>query len=78
MTFIKTVPEDQAEARVVEQYEADLKSKGYIANSTKAFSLRPEVYDAWGKLLGSIRSNMRLRRYELVTLAAAMAIRCTY
>ena len=78
MTFIKTISEDQAEGRLLEQYNADQKSKGYIANHTKAFSLRPDVYDAWGKLLGTIRSNMRLRRYELVTIAAAMAIECTY
>ena len=78
MTFIKTIPEDQATGLVFDQYKADRESKGYVANHTKAFSLRPEVYDAWGKLLGSIRSNMRLRRYELVTLAAAMAIECTY
>lgn len=78
MTFIETIPEDQAKGRVREQYQADLKSKGYIANYTKAFSLHPEAYDAWLNLLGSIRSNMRLRRYELVTLAAAMAIKCSY
>ncbi|GMR11395.1 MAG: hypothetical protein BMS9Abin28_2226 [Anaerolineae bacterium] len=78
MTFIETISEELAEGLVLEQYQADQKNQGYIANYTRAFSLRPEVYDAWGKLLGSIRSNMRLRRYELVTIAAAMAIECTY
>ena len=38
--------------------------------------LRPEVYRAWQNLLNSIRSKMRLRRFELVTLAAAL--KCTY
>jgi hypothetical protein len=52
----------------------DLKTKSYIANLTSAFSLRPEVYRAWQNLLSSIRSKMRLRRYELVTLAAAFMI----
>jgi hypothetical protein len=41
-------------------------------------SLRPEVIAAWRNLMGSIRSNMRLRRYELVTFATALALRCTY
>ena len=78
MPFIKTIPEQQAEGKVKELYEADRKRVGYVPNYTKAFSLRPEVYEAWGRLLKAIRSNMRLRRYELVTLAAASALKCTY
>ena len=78
MAFIKTVPADQAEGKVLEIYQEDVKTKGYVANHTSAFSLRPEVYRAWQNLLGSIRSHMRLRRFELVTLAAAQALKCTY
>ncbi len=78
MTFIKTIPVDQAEGMVQEQYKADLDSKGYVANFTQALSLHPEIYDAWLKLIGSVRSKMRLRRYELVTFAAAMALQCSY
>ena len=44
----------------------------------KAFSIHPEVYDAWLKLIGAVRSNMKMRRYELVTLATAMALDCSY
>jgi uncharacterized peroxidase-related enzyme len=78
MAFIKTVPVEQAEGKLLEIYQDDIKTKGYVANHTSTFSLRPEVYDAWKKLLGSIRSHMRLRRFELVTLAAAQAMECTY
>lgn len=78
MSLIKTIPAEQAQGRVLEQYNAALGGNGYIPNYLQAFSMRPEVYDAWGSLLGSIRSKMRLRRYELVTLAAAMALGCTY
>ncbi len=78
MAFIKTVPAAQAEGKILEIYQEDLKTKGYVANHTSAFSLRPEVYRAWQNLLGSIRSHMRLRRFELVTLAAAQALKCTY
>jgi uncharacterized peroxidase-related enzyme len=42
------------------------------------FSLRPEVLEAWRAFQGSIRKNLRLRRYELVTLAAAKALNCRY
>ena len=78
MTFIKTISEEQAEDLVQDQYQAYQKSMGYVPNYTKAFSLHPEVYDAWRKLIDAIRSKMRLRRFELVTFASAMALKCTY
>jgi len=78
MTYIKTIPEDKAEDLVRDLYQAGHKSLGYVANYVKALSIRPDVYEAWTKLIGAIRSKMRLRRYELVTLAAAMALECRY
>jgi len=33
---------------------------------------------AWRNLQNAVRAKMRLRRYELVTFAAADALRCTY
>jgi len=77
MAFIKTVPEEQAEGALREIYETARKSHGYVPNYVKAFSLHPEVYAAWKNFLGVIQSRMRLRRYELVTFAAAMVLRCT-
>ncbi len=78
MAFIQTVPAEQATDKLQELYNDDLSSLGYIANYTQAMSLRPEVNAAWRNLIGTIRSKMRLRRYELVTIAAAAALRCTY
>ena len=78
MTFIKSVPQEQAEGLVQDQYQAAQKNNGYVPNYVKALSLRPEVYDAWTKLIGAIRSKMRLRRFELATFASAMALECTY
>src|SRR5512140_14537 len=78
MAFIQTVPAEQATDKLQELYNDDLHSLGYIANYTQAMSLRPEVNAAWRNLIGTIRSRMRLRRYELVTIAAAAALRCTY
>jgi hypothetical protein len=78
MAFIKTIPEAEAQGLLKYLYEAHLRDHGYIPNYTRAFSLHPEVYDAWLKLQGAIRSTMRLRRYELVTFAAAMALECKY
>jgi hypothetical protein len=78
MTFIHTVPPDEAAGLVKEHYERDLQHGGYIANSTRALSLRPEVFSAWRTLIGAIRANMDRRRYELVTVIAASRLRCTY
>jgi uncharacterized peroxidase-related enzyme len=76
--FIQTVSETEAEGKLREIYEGDKKSLGYVPNHARVFSQRPEVLEAWRALQGSIRKNLRLRRYELVTLAAAMALNCRY
>ena len=47
-------------------------------NYELAFSERPDVYAAWGQLNGAVKSGMDLRRYELVTLAAARRLRSSY
>ena len=47
-------------------------------NYERAFAGRPEVYAAWGQLIGAIKSGMDVRRYELVTLAAARRLRSSY
>jgi uncharacterized peroxidase-related enzyme len=78
MAFIQTVPEDQAVADVQMMYEENIASMGYLPNYVRAFSHRPQVLKAWGNLLGSIRQHMDTRRYELVTLAAARALKSSY
>ena len=47
-------------------------------NYERAFAERPEVYAAWGRLVGAIKSGMDPRRYELATLAAALRLRSSY
>ena len=44
----------------------------------RAFEARPAVYAAWQQLNGAIKAGMDLRRYELVTLAAARRLRSSY
>jgi len=78
MAYIRTVPENEAAGELRELYDEDIKHQGYLANYTQAMSLRPKAITAWRQLTRSIRANMRLRRYELVTLAAAVTMRCTY
>ena len=78
MAFISTVPVDQATGDVRQMYEGDQASQGYVPNYTKVFSQHPQVMAGWTGLMRSIRGNMDQRRYELVTLAAARAMRSSY
>jgi uncharacterized peroxidase-related enzyme len=78
MAFVGTVPVDQATGEVRAMYERNQARLGYVPNYAKAFSHRPRLWTAWENLLGSIRSTLDTRRYELVTLAAARALRSSY
>jgi len=78
MPFVSTIAPSAAEGQVREMYDRVLAEQNAIPNWAQLFSLRPAVRDAWAGLLGSIRQNMTLRRYELVTLAAARALRSSY
>lgn len=78
MAFIETIPLTQASGSLREMYERAQAGTGFVPNHTKLFSLRPEVNAAWAGLVGSVRAHMDLRRYELVTLAAARALGSSY
>lgn len=78
LMFIQTRSEAEAEGKLRSIYEGDIQSMGYVPNHAKVFSLRPDVLESWRAFQGSIRKNLRLRRYELVTLAAAMTLKCRY
>src|SRR5262245_51132202 len=78
MAFIREIPPEEATGEVRALYDLDLSSLGYVANYSKVFAHRPEVYVAWGRRIGAIRSSMDPRRYELVTLAAASKLLSSY
>jgi uncharacterized peroxidase-related enzyme len=78
MTFIETVPEDDAAGATAQMYATDREALGFLPNFTRAFSARPAVYAAWRQLNGAIKSGMDLRRYELATVAAARRLRSSY
>lgn len=78
MPLIETVPEGRAKGAAAELYARARENYGYIPNMFRAFSLRPDYMDAWSDLLGAIRARMEPRRYELVTLAAALTLRSSY
>ena len=78
MAFIQTVSPDQASGDVRTMYERYQGTQGYVPNWAKIFSHRPAVMAGWGTLLASVRGNLDPRRYELITLAAARALRSSY
>lgn len=78
MTFIATIAPQEAEGAVAGLYETERETFGYLPNLVQAFSQRPEVYAAWRALIASINGGMDLRRYELVTVAAARRLRSSY
>jgi len=78
MAFIRTIPVQEATGDVKAMYEDAKEPSGDVPNYVKAFSHRPEVWKKYGEFGLSIRSNFDLRRYELVTVAAAAAIESSY
>ena len=78
MAFVETIDEDDADGALAEVYAAVREQMGYVPNYAKAFSGRPEVYQAWAGLNGAIKRGMDERRYELATLAAARRLRSSY
>jgi uncharacterized peroxidase-related enzyme len=78
MPYLETVLPEEAAGEVKALYDKDLAAQGYVANYTRAFSGRPEVMQSWMALKDAIISGMDPRLYELVTVAAATAIRSSY
>ncbi|WLQ07069.1 carboxymuconolactone decarboxylase family protein [Arthrobacter oryzae] len=74
MSIFATTPESQAFGLKAKIYDDDLRSRGYVAKFTKELAVNPEAYAAFQSLISAITQNMDLRRYELVTLAAAQAL----
>lgn len=77
MAFIKTIAPADADGDVRTMYERQQSAWGFVPNYAKVFCYRPEVMSRWGRLLAELKRPMDLRRYELVTFAAAHALRHT-
>lgn len=71
MTIIRTIPENEAVGEVAEIYADDVESLGHVPSHTKAMAMNPAAFHAFQALIRSVARPLGLRRYELVTLAAA-------
>ena len=74
MSILQTVSESEAVGSIAAAYAEDMAALGYVPSHTKVLALNPEAYDAWKNLVSAIVGSMGMRRYELVTLAAALGI----
>ncbi|MDQ0094750.1 carboxymuconolactone decarboxylase family protein [Paeniglutamicibacter psychrophenolicus] len=74
MGILQTTSEAEAVGATAAAYAADRAALGYVPSHTKVLALNPEAFEAWKALQSSIAKSMGMRRYELVTLAAALGI----
>ncbi len=74
MAFIRTISEEEATGKLKELYDESLKNYGQDTG-VSALSLRPEVREAYQNLLGTIRSTINPRHYELATIATSSILR---
>lgn len=72
MSIIKPISDADATGVVAEIFAADVAEQGYVAGHTRVLAISPDAYNAWEELITTIGRPMDKRRYELVTLAAAL------
>jgi uncharacterized peroxidase-related enzyme len=77
MTIISTPDESTVTGPAAELYAQDLASLGYVASHTRVTALNPEAVRAFEALVKTLTPVLGMRRYELVTLAAAGALGST-
>lgn len=75
MSLLASIAPDAADGEVLEMYRRQQQHWGFVPNYALPFSHRPDLMARWAALLSGIRRNVDTRRFELVTLAAALALR---
>jgi uncharacterized peroxidase-related enzyme len=77
MAFIDTIDDRDIDADARAMYDRQQAHYGYVPNYARAFCHRPHVMALWAQLQNGIRREMDKRRFELVTFAAAHALKST-
>ncbi|MFD6177598.1 MULTISPECIES: carboxymuconolactone decarboxylase family protein [unclassified Isoptericola] len=75
MTIIRTVEPDDATGALAEVYAEDVAALGYVPSHTRVMAVDLEAYLAFEGLARAVARGLGPRLYELVTLAAAKALR---
>lgn len=71
MTIIRTPDEQQVVGDAAAIYTADRDEYGYVPSHTRLMAMNVEAFEAWEALARAVARPLGMRRYELVTLAAA-------
>ena len=71
MSFLKTIPANEATDATLELYQRQQGPYGYIPNYAKVWCYRPEIMQAWAGLQKAIKHRADYKLYELATFAAA-------
>jgi len=74
MSIINTVNDDDATGDVAAFYADDREHYGYVPTRTRIMAVNPEALTAFEDLTKAIASQLGVRNYRLVTLAAAGAL----
>ncbi len=75
MSIIRTPDPDDVTGEAAALYAEDLESMGYVPSHTRIMANNPAAVRAFESLVRASRRTLDTRRYELVTLAAARALR---
>jgi len=78
MTFIQTIPQDQATGEILDLYRREQGGLDYLPNYAGVFCHRPQVMQAWADLQRALRQHLDARSFGLVTLASALALGSSY
>ena len=78
MPFIEPVSDEDASETARADFAADRERLGYVPTFSRLLAHHPAAVEGWQGLIGAIRADMDARRYELVTLSAARALRSSY
>jgi uncharacterized peroxidase-related enzyme len=80
MTFLKTVSEDEATGDIAEIYRQQREASGYIPDSTRVLTTRPDLLVAYRQFVAAIQRGFSLpmRDWRLITFVAATHVPSTY
>jgi uncharacterized peroxidase-related enzyme len=80
VSFLQTVSDEAATGEVAEIYRRQREASGYVPESTRALTTRPDVLVAYTRFVDTIRGGFTLppRDWRLITLVAAKHIPSTY
>lgn len=80
MTWIRTIPDDEAAEPLAALYRQDLDTLGFVMASTKSLSARPELAAAYAAFRQAVwnTAGLTLRERRLIHLLVAHRVRSRY